>query len=85
MTLLRFGLQDRLNQILSNSVKEGALLKKKKGLKKLNSKYPLVMRGFYWANLARQNLARHLGINSLSKDIAFGSVQPVYQKEVLKN
>ena len=30
MTLLRFGLQDRLNQILSNSVKEGALLKKKK-------------------------------------------------------
>ena len=43
------------------------------------------MRGFYWANLARQNLARHLGINSLSKDNAFGSVQPVYQKEVLKN
>ena len=47
MTQSRFGLQDRLNQILSNSVKEGALLKKKKGLKKLNSKYPLVMRGFY--------------------------------------
>ena len=33
MTLLRFGLQDRLNQILSNSVKEGALFKKKKVLK----------------------------------------------------
>ena len=29
-TLLRFGLQNRLNQILSNSVKEGALFKKKK-------------------------------------------------------
>ena len=29
MTLLRFGLQNRLNQILSNSVKEGALFKKK--------------------------------------------------------
>ena len=68
MTLLRFGLQDRLNQILSNSVKEGALLKKKKGLKKLNSKYPLVMRGFYWANFGET-----LGINSVSKDISFGS------------
>ena len=30
MTLLRFGLQDTLNQILSNSVNEGALFKKKK-------------------------------------------------------
>ena len=30
MTLLRFGLQSRLNQILSNSVKGGALFKKKK-------------------------------------------------------
>ena len=30
MTLLRFGLQSRLNQILSNSVKLGALFKKKK-------------------------------------------------------
>ena len=68
MTQSRFGLQDRLNQILSNSVKEGALLKKKKGLKKLNSKYPLVMRGFYWANFGET-----LGINSVSKDISFGS------------
>ena len=72
MTLLRFGLQDRLNQILSNSVKEGAMFKKK-SLKKLNSKYLLVIRGFYWANLARQNFSRHLGINSVSKDISFGS------------
>ena len=30
MTLLRFGLQDTLNQILSNSVEEGALFKKKR-------------------------------------------------------
>ena len=30
MNLLYFGLQNRLNQILSNSVKEGALFKKKK-------------------------------------------------------
>ena len=30
MTQSHFGLQDRLNQILSNSGKEGALLKKKK-------------------------------------------------------
>ena len=30
MTLLRFGLQKTLNQILSNFVKEGALFKKKK-------------------------------------------------------
>ena len=29
-TLLRFGLQNRLNLILSNSVKEGPLFKKKK-------------------------------------------------------
>ena len=86
MTLLRFGLQSRLNQILSNSVKEGALFKKKK-VKKIEFE---VSAGderllIYWANLARQNLARHLGINSLAKDIAFGSVQPVCQKEVLKN
>ena len=33
MTLLHFGLQNRLNQILSNSVKEGALFKKKRGKK----------------------------------------------------
>ena len=30
MNLLYFGLQKRLNQILSNSVKEGALFKKQK-------------------------------------------------------
>ena len=30
MTQSRFGLQDRLNQILSNSVKERAMFKKKK-------------------------------------------------------
>ena len=30
MNLLYFGLQNRLNQILSNSVKEGALFKEKK-------------------------------------------------------
>ena len=35
MTLLRFGLQDRLNQILSNSAKEGAMFKKKKKFKKI--------------------------------------------------
>ena len=35
MTLLHFGLQNRLNQILSNSVKEGALFKKNKVKKKI--------------------------------------------------
>ena len=53
MNLLYFGLQNRPNQILSNSVKEGALFKKKKVKKNWNSKYLLVMGGFYWANLAR--------------------------------
>ena len=38
MNLLYFGLQNRLNQFLSNSVKEGALLKEKKSLKKLKFK-----------------------------------------------
>ena len=33
MNLLFFGSQNRLNQILSKSVKEGALFKKKKKLK----------------------------------------------------
>ena len=58
-------------QTKSNSFKfykRGSTVKKEKGLKKLNSKYPLVMRGFYWANFGET-----LGINSVSKDISFGS------------
>ena len=81
MNLLYFGLQNRLNQILSNSVKEGALFKEKK-VKKIEIQSIC----WWWEAFTEQiwpdriwRDTLYVGINSLSKDIAFGSNQPVYQ------
>ena len=81
MNLLYFGLQNRLNQILSNSVKEGALFKKKK-VKEIEIQSIC----WWWEAFTEQiwpdrfwRDILYVGINSLSKDIAFGSSQPVYQ------
>ena len=80
MNLLYFGLQNRLNQILLNSVKEETLFKEKK-VKKIEIQSIC----WWWEAFTEQiwpdwiwRDSLNVGINSLSKDIAFGSCQPVY-------
>ena len=84
MTMLRFGLQDRLNQILSNSVKERALFKKKR-FKKIEFEVSAGEERLLPSNLARHNLARHLELIQFPRIFLLGAFLPVYQKQVLKN
>ena len=72
MTLLRFGLQDRLNQILSSSVKELALFKKKR-FKKIEFEVSAGDERLLLSKLGQTEFGETLGINSVSKDISFGS------------
>ena len=81
MNLLYFGLQNRLNQILLNSVKEETLFKEKK-VKKIEIQSIC----WWWEAFTEQiwpdriwRDTLYVGINSFSKDIAFRSSQPVYQ------
>ena len=69
---MRFGLQNRLNQILSNSVNEGAQLKKEK-VKKIEFEVSAGDERLLLSKLGQTEFGKTLGINSVCKDISFGS------------